>query len=255
MKAIIIITVFTFLVSSLYAQEYKLAKTSGTLEIREVNHVTIEGNDGNEIIFTTIGDDRDADVDKRSKGLRAISSQGVEDNTGIGLSVIDKGTTVEVRQLKRMDGPDVKISVPKGVAVSIEHTSPYGSDIHIRNVEGALDISTVHNSVKLDNVNGPVDVRTVHGEVDAVFAATIKNPIRIESVHGPVDVSLPTTVKANIHAKTSFGEILVDPDFKMEIEKTAGMIRYNDGVNGKINGGGIEIRLTSTHNNVYLRKK
>ena len=54
---------------------------------------------------------------------------------------------------------------------------------------------------------------------------------------------------------THFGEILVDPAFKIEIDKTGDMIRYSDNVTGKINGGGIDINLTATHNNVYLRKK
>src|SRR5688572_31395905 len=97
------------------AQEYKLNKNSGTLEIREVNHVTIEGHAGNEIIFSSSDD---GDVDDRAKGLRVIGSMGLEDNTGIGLSVMDKGSIVEVRQLVETDGRDIKILVPKNVIVS-----------------------------------------------------------------------------------------------------------------------------------------
>ena len=76
-----------------------------------------------------------------------------------------------------------------------------------------------------------------------------------QSIHGHVDVALPVTIKANIKLKTQFGEILVDPDFKIEIERDGSMVRYSDKVSGKINGGGLEINLSSNHNNVYLRKK
>jgi Putative adhesin len=253
MKKYIIAMAFGLLIGVANAQEYKLNKSSGTLEIREVNHVTIEGHSGNEIIFTSRDEDRDDD--DRAKGLRAISSMGLEDNTGIGLSVVDKGSVIEVRQLKKMEGPDIKILVPKNVVVSYYHTSPHGDEIEIKNFEGRVDVSTVHNGVVLTNVTGPLNIKTVHGDIDASLEAALKSPVNIESVHGHVDVALPLTMKANLKLSTNFGEILVDPAFKIEIEKPGDMIKYSDKVSGKINGGGIEIDLSATHNNVYLRKK
>ena len=252
-KKILIIALGLLINGLVYGQEYKLNKSSGTLEIREVNNVTIEGYSGNEIVFSSRDDDREDD--DRAKGLRAISSMGLEDNTGIGLSVVEKGTVIEVRQLKKMDGPDIKIMVPKNVIVSYHHTSPHGDDIEFKNFEGQIDVSTVHNAVKLNNVTGPLNIKTVHGDIDASLGATLKEPISIESVHGHVDVALPVGIKANMKISTHFGEILVDPDFKIEIERTGNMIRYSDNVTGKLNGGGIEINLSSHHNNVYLRKK
>ena len=253
MKKYIVAMAFGLLIGVANAQEYKLNKSSGTLEIREVNHVTIEGHSGNEIIFTSR--DEDHDDDDRAKGLRAISSMGLEDNTGIGLSVVDKGNVIEVRQLKKMEGPDIKILVPKNVVVSYYHTSPHGDEIEIKNFEGQVDVSTVHNGVVLNNVTGPLKIKTVHGDIEASLGAALKNPVDIESVHGHVDVALPVTTKANLKLSTNFGEILVDPDFKIEIEKSGDMIKYSDKVSGKINGGGIEIDLSAAHNNVYLRKK
>ena len=240
-------------IASTQAQEYKLNKSSGTLEIREVNHVTIEGHSGNEIIFSSRDDDHDDD--DRAKGLRAISSMGLEDNTGIGLSVVDKGNVIEVRQLKKMDGPDIRIQVPKNVVVSYPHTSPHGEEIDFKNFEGGIEVSTVHSGVILANTTGPLNIKTVHGDIDGSFEVAPKSPISIESVHGHVDVALPVATKANLKLSTHFGEILVDPDFKIQIDKTGDMVRYSDNVSGKINGGGIEIDLSAAHNNVYLRKK
>jgi predicted membrane protein len=253
MKKYILAIAIGLLIGVANAQEFKLNKSSGTLEIREVNHVTIEGHSGNDIIFTSRDEDRDDD--DRAKGLRAISSMGLEDNTGIGLSVVDKGNVIEVRQLKKMEGPEIKILVPKNVVVSYYHTSPHGDEIEIKNFDGQVDVSTVHNGVVLTNVTGPLNIKTVHGDIDASLGAALKSPVNIESVHGHVDVALPLTTKANLKLSTSFGEILVDPDFKIDIEKTGEMIKYSDKVSGKINGGGIEIGLSATHNNVYLRKK
>ena len=98
-------------------------------------------------------------------------------------------------------------------------------------------------------------INTVHGGIEANFGSNMKNPISIISVHGHVDVSLPVATKANLKLGTSYGEIFVDPEFKIDIEKSGNMVKYSDNVSGKINGGGLDITLSSTHNSVYLRKK
>jgi predicted membrane protein len=238
---------------AIQAQEYKLAKTTGTLEIVEVNDVTIEGTSGSEIIFSSRSNDRDQD--ERAQGLKAVSNLGLEDNTGLGLSVIDKGSTVEVRQLKKMDGPDIMIKVPKGIVISYRHSSPYGDGLRLKNLENEIKISTVHNEVSLENITGPMNVKTVHGEIDVSLSENPKTPIRIESVHGHVDVSIPVTLKANLKVNTSWGEIFIDPQLKIEIEQKGEMIEYSNDFRGKMNGGGMDVELSSTHENVYIRKK
>ena len=251
-KLIIVVGLILSCVGGIKAQDYKLTKSAGRLEIKEVNHLSIEGYNGNEIVFSARNSNREDD--DRAKGLRAISSLGLEDNTGLGLSVVDKGNVIEVQQLKKMDGPEIKIMVPKGIVVSYSHTSPYGDDVRFKNMENEIEVSTVHNGVYLDNVTGPLNVKTVHGEIEASFGANVKSPLLIESVHGHVDVSMPVATKANLKLGTVYGEIFVDPDFKIEIERTGALIKYSDNVAGKINGGGIDVTISSTHNNVYLRK-
>lgn len=254
MKNKIIILALVLMACNLaYAQEYKLSKSSGRLELKELNNVTVEGYNGNEIIFTAHNGDREND--ERAKGLRAVSSLGLEDNTGIGLSVVDKGTSIEVQQLKKMGGPELTIKVPKGITVSFSHSSPYGSDVGFHNVEGEIEVSTLHNNVVLNNVTGPMTVKSVHGNIEAVFNPSIKSPVSIISVHGYVDITMPVATKADLKLSTVYGEIFIDPDFKIDMEKSDNMIKYSDRIAGKINGGGLDISLSSTHNNVYLRKK
>ena len=66
------------------AQEYKVAKNSGRLEIN-IGRVTVEGHNGNEIIFSS--SDRAREKDKRADGLRSVNSLGLEDNTNVGINV------------------------------------------------------------------------------------------------------------------------------------------------------------------------
>jgi hypothetical protein len=251
---ILSIAIVFFGVAQGLAQEYKLSKSTGKLVIKEVNQVTIEGHNGNEIIFSSL--DSPQEKDKRAEGLRALNSMGLEDNTGIGLSVQDKGATIEVYQLKKMDGPRVKILVPKGVSVSISHSSPYGEDVKIKNIESEIEVSTLHNGVIMENVTGPMTIKTVHGEIEGTFGATLKSPISLLSVHGLIDVTIPTATKANVNLATTYGEMFVDPAIKIEFDEKSDWVKYGSNkINGKINGGGIDLTISSTHNNIYLRKK
>jgi hypothetical protein len=240
--------------ATLQAQDFKIQKSTGKLDIKEVNRVTLEGYDGNEIIFSSL--DAPKEENERAKGLRAISSMGLEDNTGLGLSVVDKGGVIEVRQMRTMDGPKVKIRVPKGVSVTYAHTSPHGSNLKVANLESELEVSTVHVGVILDNATGPLTLNTVHGKIEAVFGNTIKSPISMVSAHGLIDVTLPLATKANLSLSTGYGEIFVDPAIKIDFDtKSEWKVYGGNKVDGKINGGGLDIKLSTNHNNIYLRKK
>jgi hypothetical protein len=252
-KIIIVVGIVMAAISVATAQEFKLAKTSGRLEIH-IGRVTVEGHSGNEIIFSSRDRDRDDD-DGRAKGLRAINSLGLEDNTGLGINVADKGNVVEVYQLKKMNSPEIKILVPKGVIISYEHSSQYGSEATFRNLENEIEISTYYNSVELENVTGPVTAKVIYGHIDANFSQNVKGPLSLISIYSHVDVTLPLATKANLKLSTSYGEIFVAPEFKIDIDKDGEMVRYSDKVNGKINGGGMSIDIRSDYSKVYLRKK
>jgi predicted membrane protein len=234
------------------AQEYKVAKNSGRLEIN-IGRVTVEGHNGNDIIFSSrnFKDEKDT----RAEGLRALNGLGLDDNTGLGINVNDKGNVIEVNQLKKTKSPDIKILVPKGVIVSFSHESQYGGDAKFLNMENEIEVSTQYNSIELENVTGPLTVKTIYGKVDADFGSTIKSPISIVSVYGYVDVTLPLVTKADLRMSTSYGEIYVAPEFKIEVDKQGSMVRYSDKISGKINGGGISMDLSANYGKIYLRKK
>ena len=235
----------------LSAQDYKVEKNSGRLEIN-IGRVTVEGHNGSEIIFSS--SDRGKKGDERAEGLRSVNSLGLDDNTNLGINVTQEGDVVKVRQLKRMNSPDIKILVPKNVIVSFAYESQYGGEATFRNVPNEIEVDAQYNSIVLDNVTGPLTVKTIYGHVDAKLDAAIKGPISIVSVYGYVDMAMPTSAKANLKMSTSYGEILADPDFKIVIEKQGDLIRYSDKVNGKLNGGGIDIDLSCNYGKVYLRK-
>jgi hypothetical protein len=212
-KGNIILAFAVILTGLCHAQEYKITKSSGRLELN-IGRVNVEGYDGNEIIFTS--KNRRTEKDERAEGLRPVNSLGLEDNTGLGIHVADKGSVVEVYQLKKTHAPDVTVRVPKGIIVSFVHDNQYGGKASFSNLSNEIEVSAVYNSIDLKNVTGPLTIETTYGNVTADFGSEIKDPISIVSVYGFVDVTLPQAAPANLKLSTSYGDIFVAPEFKID---------------------------------------
>ena len=247
-KSIMVLAVMMIAAGCLQAQEFKLAKSSGRLEIN-IGKVLVEGHNGNEIIFTS--GDGNREKDKRAEGLRSVNSLGLDDNTGLGINVTEKGDVVTVQQLKKTNSPDIKILVPKNMIVSFAYESQYGGKARFKNLSNEIEVDAQYNSIELENVTGPLTVKTIYGHVEATMDPAMKGPISIVSIYGYVDVTIPSTTKANLKMSTSYGEIFADPAFKIDIEQQGD----SDKVSGKINGGGIPVDLACNYGKVYLRKK
>ena len=247
-KSIMVLAVMMITAGCLQAQEFKLAKSSGRLEIN-IGKVLVEGHNGNEIIFTS--GDGNREKDKRAEGLRSVNSLGLDDNTGLGINVTEKGDVVTVQQLKKTNSPDIKILVPKNMIVSFAYESQYGGKARFKNLSNEIEVDAQYNSIELENVTGPLTVKTIYGHVEATMDPAMKGPISIVSIYGYVDVTIPSTTKANLKMSTSYGEIFADPAFKIDVEQTGD----SDKVSGKINGGGIPVDLACNYGKVYLRKK
>jgi len=220
MKKQFILALFLLtIVCSASAQKvYKLAKSSGRLNLN-ITGAVIEGYTGNEIIFTAAAGEEDQ-VDDRAKGLRAISGSGFTDNTGLGIEVIEKGEDINVNSVTKKTEGLLTIKVPQGIKVVFNNTSNiYQSDLTLKNLKNEIEVSVSFNKISLENNTGPMNIKSLHGPVDAVFTGEIKGPISIVSVYGYVDVTMPTATKANIELASSRGNLYAADAFKIAIEK------------------------------------
>jgi hypothetical protein len=255
MKRYIIVVLFSALsLMTARAQEYKVGKASGKI-IMNLSNVLIEGYSGNEIIFSSQHPGSPKTVDPKEAGLQTINGFGYRDNTGLGISVVDKGITIEVNHVI----PDlaIKILVPKGLILSfVNHKVPDTGKVICRNLENEIEIETDDNNVFLENVTGPVAVRALYGSVDATFNKPVRGPVSIASIHSTVDVAIPVDTKANVKLKSSQSYIMTAPDFKIEVEKSKddSVMFFGNLVTGKLNGGGADFRLASEYGKIYLRK-
>jgi DUF4097 and DUF4098 domain-containing protein YvlB len=249
---LLIVAVFSLLTLKLTAQEYTLNMSKGKLILNEVNRVEIIGTTGSQVIIST--EAKDENKDERANGLREISASGLSDNTGLGLSVDQNGSTAKVNQVGR-NNRNYLVKVPKGVSVYYEHSSWEGKTLSIRDLHSEIEVSANYNSIELENVTGPMAINTVYGQIDATFEkAPEADAVSLHSVYGNVDVSLPANTRADLTLSTSYGKIFTDLDVEMKKEEGGLREISSSKISGTINGGGMDMRLKSTYKNIYLRK-
>jgi len=225
---------------------------SGKLIVDGINKISFEGYDGNEVIISTTST---ASSSERAEGLKLINGSGLEDNTGIGISLTESGGNTEMVEISNRSSKRYTVKVPKSVTVVYKHSSPHGSTVVFSNIKGEIEVKTNHSKVKLEDVTGPMTVSTVHGRIEGNFTELNQTgPVSIASSHGLVDISLPANTKANIKLGSGWGEIY--SDFDIDFEKSGSLKSYSSNeVRGKINGGGVDFSARSSHGDVYLRKK
>ncbi|WP_219223348.1 DUF4097 family beta strand repeat-containing protein [Pedobacter antarcticus] len=215
---IILFTLLAFSISAWAQKEYKVAKSSGRLNLN-VTGAVVEGYNGNEIIFTIVNG-REEPVDERAKGLKPLSGSGFTDNTGLGLDVNLNGQDINVNSVVKKQNGILHIKVPQNVKISFSNNSTmYSSELLLRNLKNEIEVSATHNKIKLENNSGPMNIKAIYGSVDASFTNEVKGPISIISVYGLVDISMPASTKANIELGTSYGKLFAAEDFKVAVDR------------------------------------
>lgn len=286
-KQIIAFALLTLLSIPAWAQrDYRINKTNGKLVIN-LQGARIEGYEGNEIIFSKAG--AAEEENERAKGLQVLSSAGLKDNTGLGISAVEKDGNIEVFAVGNQNDQELlHIRIPRQMGVVFHNDNSFMADsLFIKGIRGEIEVSTSYNEVRLEDNSGPMNVKSIYSGVEAVFDPSITGPISIVSVYGHVDVTLPAATKATLSLSTSYGKLYAAEAFDIKFapkptaEKNApstpaavgdstaetmfpgippvpptpavSMGSTSEQIEGSINGGGTHIILKSSYENVYLR--
>lgn len=191
----------------------------------------------------------------RAAGLKPLYNTA-EDNTEIGLSVTKEGNTMRITQASRQ-GNKYTIKVPKNASVMYQETSWGGSNITLSDIDGEVELKLNSAGATLNNVSGPIVASSTSGDFiikyDKVNQA---KPNSISTVSGIIDLTLPANTKADFKLKTINGEVYTDFDMNLPNANRDGLSRVggNTKVDGKTNGGGVEMSLYTISNNIYIRK-
>ncbi len=255
---VLIFPLFTF--SQMKKYEYT-PKVKNRVEIKNLlGEISLKNAGGNSIVIES---DFNIEKPERADGLKLLGS--AEDNTELGVNVSEENGVVLITGVTRqVKDYSYTISIPEGIAVSLDYSSPFASgEIIVKNYKGSLEIKTLSANVTLAECTGPFAVNSISGNVEAVFSSVSQSePTSLASVSGFVDVTIPASGKATIEINNVTGNVYNNLDLKNdkpenEDNRAAGMasIKQNKGNKYTLNGGGQKMILNSVSGNIYLRKK
>lgn len=263
MKRITILLVVSVLPFIVFGQENIFEYTPKVKKRIEVynllGEIDLKNSTGNAI---TIESDFNLNKPERAEGLQLLGIS--EDNTGLGVNIIEEDGIVKIIGVtKKVKDYTYKISVPDGIAVSIDYDSPFASgELKISSYNGSIEVKTLSANVKITDCTGPFTVNSISGDIEAVFSSFNQGqPSSLASVSGLVDVSLPANTKADIIISNVTGDIynnlgLVSLAGSQDGKRSKGLKKYKNSSKSEytLNGGGQKLLLETISGNIYLRK-
>jgi hypothetical protein len=217
--------------------------------------IRIVGSQGNEIVIDAKGLEG---IPERAKGLKPLYGNGCMDNTGAGVAANESGGVLTIcGASKGSEDASFVFTVPKGISISIDYNSPFANEnIEVKDMEGEVEASTLIADIKCSNVTGPLVLNSTSGNIDvSISTLNQDSPTSISLISGDLDITLPANSAANLDMNALTGGVYTDFEFK--IDSNTGNLRRIGGnsIETKINGGGVDLNLSCTSGNIYLRKK
>ena len=172
-----------------------------------------------------------------------------------------RGEDIDGRVLARTSGGGIRFDNVNG-AVEVDTS---GGGIRLGNVNGAVDAHTSGGGITLGHIKGDARVETsgggivveevtgeLHGStsggsIRAALANQIQKPLALSTSGGSIRLTVPADFKADLRASTSGGSV----DCGLPVE---GSVKHQS-IKGKINGGGPEVRLSTSGGSIELAKR
>ncbi len=187
-------------------------------------------------------------------GMRLLSSGG------FNVQAEERNNTVKIETEGWNNRIDFEIQVPTNFSLDVQ-TYNNGA-IEIEGVNGEHSIESYNGPITLNNISGSASASTYNGEVKATFSAVTANaPMIFTTYNGNVDLTVPAGTKFSTKMKT-FKDIFTDFE-NFALQKTTPQkskegngykVKYEDWVEGKLNGGGAEVTMETRNGNIYIRK-
>jgi hypothetical protein len=196
---------------------------------------------------------------EKAKGMKALEVESM------GLTIEEEENVIQVNVEEGKRAVDLVIQVPFSTSLRLSCRDDE-KGVTVDRVDGEIEVDTGDGPIMLTNVSGPVVADSSEGEIKAVFGKVIPGkPMSFSAMDGDIDITLPADVKASLKMKTDEGQIFTDFDVRLtpsqqkkeEDERKEGggyRVSFEKVTLGLINGGGVEIQLTTYEGNIYIRK-
>lgn len=123
-----------------------------------------------------------------------------------------------------------------------------GGGIDVKDVTGNASVKTSGGGIRIGSVKGNLEARTSGGPIIAELTRQVDGPVELRTSGGGIRLTIPADFKANLDASTSGGRVYSDIPITVH-----GKIS-NTTINGKINGGGPELRLRSSGGGIRIEQ-
>jgi len=139
------------------------------------------------------------------------------------------------------------ITLPAKADLDIETTN---GSIFARGVDGRINTRSTNGKVDLSEVKGSVKARTTNGSVEVELIDIVQNEdMEFSTTNGGIRAYFPRDLRADLYASTTNGSI--STDFPIEVRG-----RWNrKRLQGRINGGGGYIRLSTTNGSIKIYER
>ena len=187
----------------------------------------------------------------RAAGLKLVGQYGGTDNTDIGFYVVQDGNNLIVKNLRKSE--KAEIYLPKSQNVSAKTT--WHGDLKLSGFTGEVEVNAqLNGSIYIEDISGPLTANALNGTVEVIFGTVNQqSPISVFTTNGVVDVTLPSNTPADLSMSSWNGDVYTNFDISRP-DKDGMKSVTGRSAKGKINNGGVSIKLKSTNGNIYLRK-
>jgi DUF4097 and DUF4098 domain-containing protein YvlB len=194
--------------------------------------VTVNSVAGAADLQTTFAEIRFSGI-TRGLNVRAQNAQVTGDNVGESAVIETSFGGVDLRTVKG------------GARVTAQN-----SPIRLTDIAGEVYAKTTFAATTVENIGGPITVESQNGMVTASGrpGAACK-PIALRTTFAPIRVTVANGVGYTVSARTTFGKIHSEAELTVNGQIGEGVIE------GKIAGGGCELRLIGQNGNIEIVKR
>jgi len=218
--------------------------------------ITVKTYDGKDVIVEAVGEDgrgRQRRQPPEAAGMRRL-------DVPRGLEVTEEDNVIHINPSVTMGGGGVTITVPVDTSLNLK---THNGSLNVDGVHGEVIASAFNGHIDLTHVSGTVVADAFNGPIHVTMDRVDPGkPLSFSTFNAKIDVTFPADLKATVKFKSDRGDIYSDFDMAagsptMEPDNTGQgkyRLRFDGGMTGKINGGGVEINFRSFNGSIYVRK-
>jgi hypothetical protein len=226
-----------FNIKAPFKSSCNLNTSGGNIGIADLN--------GTQVVNTSGGNLDIKNITGKIEGHTSGGNVDIENSQGDVIAKTSGGNmnlkNIEGKVEAKTSGGHIKIDNSK-FDVNAETS---GGSIELNDVQGKIDLNTSGGHVLLDNVSGSVVAKTSGGNIKA-YIVKLSEKLILQTSGGDIDAEIPSGLGLDLNLSAEKINASLD-NFKGRTEKGK--------VVGQMNGGGIQVDLTTSGGDVNLNFK